>query len=432
MEKKKTLIINHRSLWSIGGIEQIIVGMVDFMINHDVRVIWLKEVNSKIHSSYIKTMTDKRVEIVDVSNNLLLWFKHGDISLSTEEDIVILSFIFMSKVKADSIIRENPKCSIRSIYVIPDTKGVSYHIESNFSGLLKKRVYNLMRNIHDKWQENHHFLFCAYKQIEALENNYNISIDKGAEKVLKELAPFPDLNYDITKKRCKRENFNIITVGRLDFPHKQYIKGLVRSFARLKSKYPKMTLTIIGDGHSRGDLEKEICGYEKEISKDIHLLGTIARKDLHKYMEYAHLNISVAAGVGIGAINGVVSIPARNYCEGECEVYGFLPDSLHLSVSTAPGQLVDPFIEKVINMNDDEYLDACLTSYHAFKDKEEVDPWLIFNETKDYCPFLIKKKTLYLIIFINYLMKIKYFFTIKQFNRVEIVKNFFRNFSMKG
>lgn len=432
MGKKKTLIINYRTMSSIGGIEQIIVGIVEFMINHDVRVIWLKEINSKIHPSYMKIMKDKRVEIVDVSNNLLLWFKHGTISLSSNEDIVILSFIFMSKVKAEWIIRENPTCNIRSIYVIPDTKGLAYHIESNFNGILKKAIYRLMRSIHNKWQKNHQLLFCALKQIEALENNYNISVDKGAEKIIKGMHPIPDLNYDTVKNRSRRENFNIITVGRLDFPHKQYIKGLVKSFARLKSKYPNISLTIIGDGHSRGELVKEINSYANEIKKDVILLGTIAYKDLPQYMEKAHLNISVAGGVAIGAINGVVSIPARNYCKGECEVYGFLPDSIHFSVSTMPGQLVDPYIEKVIKMNDKEYMDACITSYHAYKDKEDIDPWFIFNGTNDYCPYSINKTTLYVIVLINYLMKITYFFKIKEINKVEVVKNFFRNFSIKG
>ena len=187
-----------------------------------------------------------------------------------------------------------------------------------------------------------------------------------------------------------------------------------------------MTLTIIGDGHSRNDLEKEISTYDDNVRADIRMLGAIPSDKLPLYVSDSHLNISVAAGVGVGAKCGVISIPARNYCTGECEVYGFLPENRLMTVATTPGNLVDPYIEKVINMSDDEFYRMSVESYKSYKDNEEVDPWFVFNATQDYRNYILPKFKLYILIMINYLMKVKYFLTFEGFNRREIIKRFFK------
>ena len=420
----KTLIINYRSLSNVGGIEVFVVNLIDFMIKHNVRVIWLQERGSSIHNSFKKVLLNEKVEKVEVSNNLLLWFKYGNFNLNKDDEIVLLSFIVMSKLKAESIVKKYRDCHIKSIYAIPDTKGLSYYIETNFSGILRKMVSFLMRDVHNEWQKNAHLLFFAQKQVDALQDTYGIKINNGYSKVLKSLFGIPPLDYEILRKKCKREKFNIITIGRLDFPHKGYILGLVKSFNRLKTKYPQLTLTIIGDGHSREVLNKEIESYNQNVRADIRLLGTIPNNELSKYLKDAHLNISVAGCVKVGAVCGVVSIPARNYCTGECEVYGYLPENKQMSVSTTPGYAVDSFIEEVVNMSDEEYYALAVKSYRAYKDNEDVNPWFVFDGTKDYKEFIVPKRKLLLLIIINYLMKSKYFLTCRGFNRQQIIKNF--------
>ena len=424
----RNLIINYRSFAVIGGIEVYVVELIDFMINHGVHVIWLKEANSEIHDSFKNILLDSRVEIVPVSNNLLLWFRFGKFQLNPTDENVMLSFIVMSKLKGESIVRQFKECNVKSIYAVPDTKGLAYYIETNFSGVFRKIVYKLMADVHNRWQKNNQLLFFAHKQVDAMADTYKININNGHLKVLKEIKGIPKLDIAHLQNRCRREKFNIITIGRLDFPHKGYILGLVKSFNRLKKKYPQLTLTIIGDGHSRNDLEKEISTYDDNVKADIRLLGAIPSDKLPLYVSDSHLNISVAAGVGVGAKCGVISIPARNYCTGECEVYGFLPENRLMTVATTPGNLVDPYIEKVINMSDDEFYRMSVESYKSYKDNEEVDPWFVFNATQDYRNYILPKFKLYILIMINYLMKVKYFLTFEGFNRREIIKHFF-NFS---
>ena len=101
----RNLIINYRSFAVIGGIEVYVVELIDFMINHGVHVIWLKEANSEIHDSFKNILLDSRVEIVPVSNNLLLWFRFGKFQLNPTDENVMLSFIVMSKLKGESIVQ---------------------------------------------------------------------------------------------------------------------------------------------------------------------------------------------------------------------------------------------------------------------------------------------------------------------------------------
>lgn len=79
-------------------------------------------------------------------------------------------------------------------------------------------------------------------------------------------------------------------------------------------------------------------------------------------------------------------------------------------------------------MSDDEFYRMSVESYKSYKDNEEVDPWFVFNATQDYRNYILPKFKLYLLIMINYLMKVKYFLTFEGFNRREIIKHFF-NFS---
>lgn len=420
----KTIIINYRSLSVVGGIEVYVVKLIDFMMNHGVRVIWLKEKGTAIHESFKSVLLDERVEKISVSNNLLFWFKYGNFQLDSHDEIVMLSFIVMSKLKADSIVKHFKQCHIKSIYAVPDTIGLAYYIESNFSGMLKKYVWKEMRQIHEEWQKNNHFMFFAQKQVDAMEKTYKIRVNNGYARVLKSMVEIPPLDVENLKKKMSRETFNIITIGRLDFPHKGYILGLVRAFKRLKYKYPQLTLTIIGDGHSRKELEIEIKSYEDRIRNDIHLLGTIATQKLPIYLRDAHLNISVAGGVSAGAKCGVFSIPARNYCIGECEVYGFLPNSRQMTVATCPGELVDSYIERVINMDDEEFYKYSVLSYKTYKDTEKVNPWFVFEKSEDYVQYVVPQRKLRIAILINYLMKVKYFLTFKGVNRMDVIKHF--------
>ena len=419
---KRTFIVNYPIMISIGGIEKYLYYLMKYMLNHGIRVIWMQNARFQTEKVYDDVIKDPRLEIVKVSPNLLFWFKHEHLNLSKDEEIVIFSCTTMAKLKADTIVRSFLDLNIKSIYGIPDTKGDAYYLETIFCNPLKSIVYRCMRTVFKEWESNNHLCFYARKQMDALENNYHIYISNKETKLLKAVKALPHLNYDDLEERIKRRNFTIITIGRFDFPHKGYILGLIRAYGRLKEKYPQIRLDIVGDGPHRFKVIKEIEKLNHNIQKDIKLLGNISPEVLPNYIKHAHLNISVAGGVAVGAVSGIMSIPARNYCDGECEVYGYLPEYLEYSVATSPGNLVDTYIERAITMSDYEYKKACIESYESVYNSHEVDPNYLFEFSKSVNRYLVPLKTLLFLVVIDYIKKAKYFFTV--FLKVRINKCF--------
>lgn len=383
MQKNKVVIINYYIL-RVGGIEKFVCRLIPFMLDHGVRVIWLKQRDNAIGKSFEKVLKDERLENVIVKNPHSQWFRHGKINLSKNDEIIILSFTVTGMAKSLEIVREHPNFDITPYYYIPNTTGDEYYVERYFHGWVRKTVKNKMASIYKRWDSYGSLRFFASLQINSLEENYNFVINNKENKTLKPFLTTDTLDMRNLQERIKTRtnHFTIITVGRFDFPHKGYMLGLVRSYARLKDKYPNLNLVIIGYGPDEKILLKEIESIEFQKQKDITLIGETSPNELKQYFANAHLNISVAGAVGDGARYGVISLPARNYCYGECEVYGLDFDK-RITVSRESGYKVEPYIEKVLNMTDEEYKDESVKAYNRFCVKG--CPWYVFDvqqETK--------------------------------------------------
>ena len=73
----------------------------------------------------------------------------------------------------------------------------------------------------------------------------------------------------------------------------------------------------------------------------------------------------MAGCASAGAKIGLLTLPARHYTE-KCEVYGFIPESKEMTTSEKPGKPAKDFIEYVINMNENEYLEKSKASYDCY------------------------------------------------------------------
>lgn len=377
----KVLIINHWYMSNVGGIEAYVSDLVRYSCEQNIRVIWLYKGKGTVGKSFQDVLCSEKVEKYNI--NSLFRFGH-DFGFKYNDEIVIISFYPIAMGVAEKFIYKfSGDARITPFYVVANTTGNYYYIERYFS-FLKPLIYKSMKRMMERWEKGNNIRFCAPLHIDYLEKNYNLRISQREAKVLKEVYEFPILDIENLKKRSDRNIFNLITIGRFDFPHKGYILGLIRAYGRLKSKYSKLKLNIIGYGAGEQAVRKEINDLPEAYRKDIALLGEVPPHNLIKYLCDSHLNISVAGAVSQGAKYGVLSIPARNFCDGECEVYGFLPESASKTVSLETGNLVDPYIEAVINMSRSEYIDKSIASYEAIKSRstETAEPMYFFNTLK--------------------------------------------------
>jgi glycosyltransferase involved in cell wall biosynthesis len=67
----------------------------------------------------------------------------------------------------------------------------------------------------------------------------------------------------------------ILNVGRLSYQKNQVL--LIRAFARIASRYPDWTLTLVGEGEKRGEIERLIA--EKGLSERVQLIGAVTDVD---------------------------------------------------------------------------------------------------------------------------------------------------------
>lgn len=376
-KKKKTLVINFPALMN-GGVENICFNLMSYSVNQGYRVVWFHSVPVLISTAFKKFVCEN-VEMVVAQRIALGLWKHGDVSFSKEEKVTILSFTPFDMDNALKLTEEFPEVNITPLYVVANTKGRYYYIEEYYWGKIRKWLFKPVRQLMANWVEMDAVRFCAQGQLSVFESHYDCHITSPGSKILKRVFSPPDLDEDQLKQRKKREHFNIVSITRFDFPHKGYVLGLIRAYGRLKEKYPNLYLHIIGYGPGLPQVQKEIANLPAQAQKNIILHGEMNAAQISEVMKDMHLNISVAGSVAVGAKCGVLSIPARNFCEGECEVYGFLPESRQMTTSLEPGELVDSYIERVITMTQEEYVQKCRDSYQVYADVD-TNPEYVFEQ----------------------------------------------------
>lgn len=377
-DKVSTIVILYDHMLT-GGIENYIINLILACKKKGYRIIWISPVDRKIAPEFKDILLDDYITIINCYKRHMQWFKYDDIVFNTNEIVRILSFTVFDFYRSEQIRKKySKKCEMHSFYLIPHFTGNPYFIERYFNGKMKSIIKKIMQSKINGMIKNNNIVFFSKRHIKSLSENYNIKINNADEKLLAPYINIEPFDYNNADERSERNNFNIITIGRFEFPHKGYIIGLVKTFAKLKQKYPFLTLNIIGYGDNEQQLLDVIKETSPKIQEDIKLIGQVSPLRLSEYFRKSHLNISVAGAVKDGAHCGVISLPARHYTY-ECEVYGYLPESKDSILSDIPGIPVDVFIEEVINMSKQNFIDMCKKSYDTFDTRETNNPLYILD-----------------------------------------------------
>ncbi len=404
MMRRHTLIINYLTM-RVGGIEQYLYYLSKYIVNGGGRVIWLCDAQPVVADSFKDFMLSDQVERVTTKTRGLHWFKHDPIMFDKNEQIVMLSFSPYDMAKALTLRDEYRDYDIQCFYVVANFEGPSYFVEQNFKGFFKSFTYKRIRELLFNWEKTNHIRFFSLKHVEAYEKNYKFRIANRESKILKNVIPIEKFDTELAENRSKRKKFNVITIGRFDFPNKGYIIGLIKSYGKLKAIYPKLTLTVVGYGKCKKEVIKEIEDLPNQYKNDVTLIGEVSPEELKYYFQKVHLNIGVAGAIRSGARFGVPSIPARHNSYS-CEVYGYLPESKSKTLSMDKGLNVEIFIEEVMNMEESSYIELCKKSYEAYK-TEDVEPLYFFNTKNSNKKISLSKFDVGFIKTLSYIRKYK-------------------------
>lgn len=400
MNDKICVVFIRNSLEDVGGIETYIYKSMRYIISNGDIPIWISNDFSKINASYEKILLSEEVRKITRIN--LKKYLEKILIHKEVKHVLIVTFCPYDFVYAEIIKKVLLKFSISTFIFVPHFMGEFLYLEDAF--FLRNFAQSKLGNIYRKLEKNANIRYFSEIHLEEFRKRYrcnetnfsNVSVPKISEK------KFFDINR--INKIYNREKFIILSVSRLDFPHKGYILGLIDVFVQLFRKYDFMKLIIVGDGKDKSRVIKKIKKIDSKISKEIILTGAVAPNELNAYYDNANLLISLAGSFTLGASRGVLSLPARHYTE-KCEVYGYLPQSKKFTLSSETGKDVTPFIEEIINMSYDDYLKYCKECFNTYQNKN-IDSY--FNEINNNSKKTISYISIIYIMFFSIYSKVKY------------------------
>lgn len=403
--KKNILLINYRNM-GVGGIENYIYHVIKTALREEYEVIWLCDTHPIIAPIYESFFDTEKIKKIPCETHGFHWFRHGDIVLSQYSRIIVISFNFLDHVRALEFLKDCECAEKYPLFLIPHYEGGLLFPETNFKRI-KKIVRKIAAKGYSSFIESGEVIFMASNHPDAIEKAYGIKIEEKNKKRAPSFINKREFDEERIRHNYRNDVFTIIAAGRLEFPHKGYILGLIDVFCQLKNKYSFLRLRIIGDGIDKNILLKKLESLPQEIRADIKYEGMIPYDQLLDVYEKCNLSISIAGCATSSAMVGLLTLPARNYTE-ECEVYGFIPDSKNMTTSTEPGKPVREYIEQVIRMTEEEYVQRSRLSYECYEDSS-VSIANLYSLLQSNTPYYPTKKDLYIYKILNFLEKVNYF-----------------------
>lgn len=350
----------------IGGIQNYIVKMTRYLRSDNYPVFWVHKNSMPIDESYSQMVSTCGVVIIGVDNMYEYVSRLKEyIGRCNLEEITVITFTIPDFVFFKQQQKDFSQYRIDTYYYVPNFKGRFYYLEETFFGCFKTSVRKRMGNIIREMHENDEIRYFAASHQEVMSKYYEYSLE---HTIFESRVPPIPTKEDVFDEQNRREVFNrkefkMLSVSRFDFPHKGFIIGLIGIYGELKKKYPYLTYDIIGYYDAGLKMIHEaIEKLESEAKKDIHIYGKCSPEELPARYLDANINISVAGCCSLGAKEGVPSLSPRHFTY-ECEVYGFYNTHKHMVTSDEPGLPVAPFIEKVINMDEEAYIKLCKAEF---------------------------------------------------------------------
>lgn len=379
--EKKTLIVNYAGL-SVGGIEKFIGRLMKYAVSQGHRVIWFTYQDAFKDALQRDVADNPEIEkVFFASGRRKFWSKNPVFNLDASEDVVMISFIPEDYVWAEEF-RKKYKCNTFYHHLIlMNFFGWLTYPEDEFNNkLLSKMRASYSKKIAKKLDENNCIRAFNEKQLVAFKERYDLQFEVSKDLCLKSF-PFERGNLEeinAKKAQTRSDKFIITTCARFQFPHKGYLLGLLDVYAKLKEKYPFIKLIVVGDG------EKEVFfnkynQLEDYVKNSIELKGQVLSDELVDIYMQSHMAIGLAGAITTAASCGIPSLVVRHDTLN-CETYGFYQD-VDSVLKSDPGVDIIPYIEKVINFSNDDYIKIGVDAYSEVNRRLVINPDYILKES---------------------------------------------------
>lgn len=377
---EKVLIV----MWnykSIGGIESMILRMAQYAFKNHIKFLFAtNDIDSLNETEYYDELKRNNAMIIEhekiIKTSVSSLKNHKKYIIKKNQRVFILVFDYYEYFIAQKIKEKNNNIEIFLYIVHPflhTCKDIKVPKKNKFA---KLTCYKLYKQLLLKLYKNGSLLFMDEDCIKYNEKHFNVKLPKSYSNIIR----LPIKIEKEEKRKLKSSEFNILSIARHVFPFKGYLIGLLKDFVLLKRKYPKLSLTIIGDGKDKEELVCLLDDYEDYIKKDIHLIGSIPYFNLKRYFEKANIYIGMGTTLLDAAKYSVPSITVYSYTY-EFFAVDYFHENPHIlggfqeneeNYGTVKKQGKD-LLEKVVQMSSSEYQNLCKKSYAAVNKNYNID-----------------------------------------------------------
>jgi len=175
--------------------------------------------------------------------------------------------------------------------------------KNSFFATNENPVFNLLINFFDP-------LFALLSKATLLRGDHVIALNEVAkQELIKFGVPSPRITvipigidtqkFSFTPYNKKNNHiFHLLTLGYLT--KRKGTELLLKSLVRIIEKYPKVHLTIIGDGPQKSELEDLAC--QLDIDSHVTFAGFVKYADLEKYYQRSHVLVSMSRAESWGQV----------------------------------------------------------------------------------------------------------------------------------
>lgn len=350
----------------MGGAETLIARMSKWFLSRDEKVILLTEgiysgskssIDSLFHSIDVKFEVVPKITSLELEKIIVN-------QMNGQEEIKCFSFSLHFLLMAENIQKKLHNVK-NTLYVIDPMSHTNNSLKIFYEKHIESKLYK-------KLYDNHNIIFMDPICGDEAEKCYNITLSNKEKRTFRLPMHLNTYNECLVKQCYRCDTFNILTIARADFPFKGYILGVIDNFANLKNKHPNITLTIISYGKDQEKIKKKIENLPQNIKNNICLIGPINYEDLKDYFNSANLFVGMGTTLLDAANYGVPGIIIHAFTY-EAIATGFFYQYPHILGNSEHRKNIEPLIEQVIQMSEEEYAVLSKDSYMELKKMYDVE-----------------------------------------------------------
>ena len=353
----------------LGGAELLMVSLAyEFNAMNIDNIVLFSTASSDICGEFIK----KKIKYLQLKGSLIDYIR----KTRNNEDIVILVAYFSEYIEYKYLLKQF--ANVKVIYYSMHSQG--FIIGRPMPSFIKTYFKNKLGKFIQSGINNHSIYFLDSDTVKNTEHYYNKKFKNYI--ILGIPHKFNDLKVKDIKSKLNKSPFILITAARADFPFKGYIMGLIDIFCEMLNNGFDINLIIVSKGPCENEIFSKINNIQQFYQQKIKFYNGLSPESLLEQIKKSHIAVGMGTFLIDAAALGVISIAVLPNTR-ECLVSNhYFHENLCIAAEEGKASnCLFKMIESIYNCDKDIFLNYCINTYNAAKNKFSAE--IIANFIKD-------------------------------------------------